>query len=294
MSSTRGGAVGTVLDAPNGVPIAQAWVSAPAASVQADEAGRFRLVGLPGGRFVLTAWAEGFVQRTSEIELAQGRERTGAAIHLDRGARVHGVVTADGQPVSGATVQAARYGFAAGLSAVAPVATTDSEGRFEGLVQPGRMALVARGGFWAEGRTEEFEVGPGDEREINLTLGAGGVIFGVIRDAQGSGAAGCRLQAFDSVHGRTTAETGSLGDGSYLLVGLSPAVYAVVAACGAGRAEAAGVSLAQGDRVQVDLELGVGVVAGQVVDSEGRPIGGAAIAIRATGAGPETPRLSPG
>lgn len=281
---------GTVLDARDLKPIPGASVIAAASGAIADEKGRFRLTGLPGGTVMLSASAEGYVPRTSEVELARGRERTGAEVHLDRAGRVHGRVTAQGQGLGGVEVHAARYGFAARLSSTTPVAVTAMDGTFGGSVPPGRMELVARAMGYAEARTEEFELGPGEDREANLTLGQGGAVFGTVRDAEGTGVAGCRVEAWDTIHGRTTAAIDSGAGGQYWLAGVPQAIYLVVASCAAGRAEVTGIKVAEGAQVQVDLALGAGAIAGKVVDATGKPVAGAAIAVRPDGsAAPESP-----
>ncbi|HEY3451869.1 MAG TPA: carboxypeptidase regulatory-like domain-containing protein [Myxococcales bacterium] len=281
---------GTVLDSRDGKPVAGAKVGAGASTVAADDQGAFRLAGLPGGTVVLTATAEGYVPRTSEVELVRGRERTGTELHLDRAGRVKGRVTSNGAPVAGAEVWAARYGFASRLSSLAPVAVTDPEGAFAGDVPPGRMELVARAMGYAEARTEEFELGAGEEREANLSLGQGGTVFGQVRDAEGAGVWGCRVEAWDTIHGRTTAASDSGTGGQYWIAGVPQAIYLIVASCAGGRAEIGGVRVAEGAQVQVDLQLGAGTIAGRVVDSAGKPVAGASIAVRPDGsAAPESP-----
>ncbi|MGC4122684.1 MAG: carboxypeptidase regulatory-like domain-containing protein [Myxococcales bacterium] len=281
---------GTVLDSRDGKPVAGATVAGGASRVTADEKGAFRLTGLPGGTVVLTASAEGYVPRTSEVELTRGRERTGTELHLDRAGRVKGRVTSNGAPVAGAEVWAARYGFASRLSSLSPVAVTDLEGAFAGDVPPGRMELVARAVGYAEARTEEFELGAGEEREANLSLGQGGTVFGAVRDPEGAGVGGCKVEAFDTIHGRTTAASDTGTGGQYWIAGVPQAIYLIVASCNAGRAELGGVRVADGAQVQVDLRLGAGTIAGRVVDSAGKPVAGAAIAARPDGsAAPESP-----
>ncbi|MBI5543863.1 MAG: carboxypeptidase regulatory-like domain-containing protein [Deltaproteobacteria bacterium] len=282
---------GVVRDQRDGRPIPAATVTAGASGATSDEQGRFRLTGLPGGLLTLQAFAEGYVPRSSEVELVRGRERTGADVHLERAGRVFGRVTDNqGKPVPFAEVLSARYGFASRLSSLAPVAVTAEDGAFSGNVPPGRLELLARAAGYAEARTEEFDLGASEEHEANLQLGQGGTLFGQVRDAEGAGVSQCQVQAFDTVHGRITAQGSTGPGGQYWLAGVPQAVYLVFAACPTGRAEAGGVRLAEGAQVQVDLQLGSGTIAGRVVDAAGKPVAGAAIAVRPDGsAAPESP-----
>lgn len=274
---------GAVVDARDGAPIPGASVAAGAAASRCDEQGRYRLTGLPGGSVAVAAAAPGFVPRVSQVELTAGRERQGADIHLERGARVRGVIRAGSEGVAGAQILWARYGFAARLSQVEAFAISGPGGAFEGTVPPGRLEILGRAAGYAEARSDEVELSAGEERQQDLALGPGGAVFGQVRDAAGAGAPGCRMSAFDSVHGRETGSGTSGPGGQYWIVGLPPAVYAVAATCAAGRAEASGVKVSEGEQVPVDLALGKGAVAGRVVDGSGAAVAGASIIVRQEG-----------
>ncbi|GAA3438454.1 MFS family permease [Kutzneria kofuensis] len=76
------------------------------AQVAADEAGRYRIEGLPAGDAVLTASAPGYEQTAEPIGVSATRPST-VDLELPTQAAVHGVVTApDGPVVAGATVTA--------------------------------------------------------------------------------------------------------------------------------------------------------------------------------------------
>ncbi len=274
---------GSVVDARDGAPIPSASVSAGAAWARCDEQGRYRLIGLPGGSVAVSASAPGFVPRVSPVELAAGRERQGADIHLERGARVRGLIRAGSDGVAGAQILWARYGFAARLSQVEPFATSGPGGAFEGTVPPGRLEILGRAPGYAEARSDELELSAGEERAQDLALGPGGAVFGQVRDALGAGAPGCRMSAFDSVHGRETGEGTSGPGGQYWIAGLPTAVYAIAATCVDGRVEVGGVKVAQGAQVPVDLALGAGAIAGRVVDGAGAGVAGASIVVRQEG-----------
>jgi protocatechuate 3,4-dioxygenase beta subunit len=281
---------GLVLDLRDGRPIALASVSAGSASAVTDERGRYVLKGLPEGTVSLAASASGYMPRVSEVSLQRGRMRSGADLHLERAARVHGRVMSGGLPIAGAQVLCASYGFGSRLSILQAVAITDSDGRFAGGVSPGRLELVAQVGGYAEARTEELDLSAGDDREANLTLGPGGVVFGSVRDAALAGVSGCRVNALDAVHGRVTAQGTTGPDGRYWLSGVPTALYVVSASCAAGHAERAGVRVLEGDSAQVDLEMGGASVAGKVTDGQGRPLAGAQVSVRLEGSlAPEEP-----
>jgi hypothetical protein len=274
---------GAVVDARDGSPVAGASVSAGAAVARCDERGRYRLAGLPGGTLAVTAAADGFVPRSAHVELTLGRERQGADIHLERGARVRGFIRAGAEGVAGAQIFWARYGFAARLSQVEGFATSGPGGAFEGTVPAGRLEIVGRAAGYAEARSDEMEVLAGEERRQDLSLGSGGAVFGQVRDATGAGVPGCRMSGFDSVHGRETGSGTSGPVGQYWIAGLPQAVYVVVATCAAGRAEVSGIKVSEGEQVSVDLALGTGVIGGRVVDGAGAAVAGAAILVRQDG-----------
>jgi len=280
---------GQVLDAADARPIPDATVGAGAARARTGSDGRFQLTGVPRGAVTLTASAEGYLPRSASLELS-GSVRRGTDIHLERSARVKGTVTAGGRPVAGVEVLVARYQFAARLSDVSLLGVTDPEGGFAGEVRPGRLELVARGPGWAEARSAELDLAPGEERELQLALGAGGALLGFVRDAEGKGLSACRLQAFDSVHGRTVADGTSGPGGQYWLPAVPPAVYVVLASCSGGRVEAAGISVHEGAEVQVDLVLGALGLAGRVLDAGGGPVARATVSVRPEGSpAPPTP-----
>ncbi len=273
---------GMVLDGQRGGPVAGATVSAGAASATADERGRYRLSGLPAGIVAVRARAEGYLARSFEVEVSAGRERAGADVHLERAARVFGKVFSSGGPVGGVTVQAALYGFGS-RGTLIPVATNAPDGTFSGWVPAGHLSLVSAGGGYAETRSAEFEIAAGEEREVNLTLSAGGTLFGTVRSADGAGVPACSMTAVESASGRRLASSISGPAGQYWLAPVPQGIYQVVATCQAGRAEAPGARVADGDQVGVDLTLGSGSIAGRVVDWSGKAVAGAAVGVRLEG-----------
>jgi hypothetical protein len=274
---------GTVRSQPEGTPLAGAVLSAGAASAVSDGQGRYRLQGLPSGRLVMHARAEGHLPRDAEVELPRRGGREGGDLYLDRAARVRGTVRASGAPIAGIEVAAARYGVGARLSETTPIATSGEQGRFEGWLPPGRLQIVARGGGWAEARTEELEVVAGEELEVYLDLGPGGAVFGSVRDGARKPQTGCQVQAFDATHGRVVSDSLTGPSGEYWISAVPQSIYVLVASCAAGRSERSGIAVVEGAQVQIDLVLGDSSLAGRVAGPSGEPVSGAAISVRAEG-----------
>ncbi len=155
---------GRITSADSGVPLGRARVVvtspqlAAARVVLTDADGRYRVAGLPAGRYTVTAVKSGFVTGSAQdpgstgIELAAGEERIGVDIALLRAGVIAGrVLDEDGSPFEGARVEVWRTRAAdgrRGLSAVGR-AVTDDRGDFRiGGLAPGVYLVSASDPAW--------------------------------------------------------------------------------------------------------------------------------------------------
>ncbi len=142
--------------------------------IASDAAGRFRIAGLPAGRFAVTAVHPDFLDGRSEDVVLSDGGRADVRVVLRRGAVIGGrVVDERGVPIAGAEVW--RDG--------ALLATTDGRGAFQLARLEGPTEIEAR----AAGRLPARRtVDPLVDREIELALApAAGLLRGVVLDDRG-------------------------------------------------------------------------------------------------------------
>ncbi|GEM_PF-5526649 len=164
--------------------------------VQTDADGRYRIA-IPRWRSRIFIYREGYTTVRTSSDSPDGKQ-----VQLDaqllRVATVRGRVTApDGGPVEEAAVKVRNLaqGDPEGVLALLDWSHTDESSRFECTeVRPGRCAVVADARGYAVTTSAEFELGEGEEREVNATLEVGGRInVTVLRDLDGSPVADPRL-----------------------------------------------------------------------------------------------------
>ncbi len=108
-------------------------------SARSAEDGSFTLKAVATGRLTLRAEREGYLDASTDAELAEGETLSGQHLELSRGGRISGRVTwEDGKPVEGAEVKVSfdlsQIGGMGGLNAMRGAegkGQTDAEGRFE-------------------------------------------------------------------------------------------------------------------------------------------------------------------
>jgi protocatechuate 3,4-dioxygenase beta subunit len=234
--------------------------------------GRARLESLPAGPWRVTVHARGYVEK-SLPRVSAGP----LVVRVERGGVITGSVrTADGgRPIAGARV---RVGGGPPLpqawqeSATRVESTTDAQGRFrlEGI---GRspVGIVARAaGFGSAGRGD---VRAGDV--VDLFLFPGATLRGTVRDDAGRPVAAAQVYAdSDRLRSQSQVET-SDAQGAFVMAGIRPGEYVVVAR-GGSRAPGIAFVLVEPDaEASVSLVLSEGGYAtGQIVDPDGRPLGG--------------------
>ncbi len=280
-------------------------------SATADAAGRFELHHLAPSTY--TVMAQPNLQSLSdkvdseeqinpmsfmsEMRMTTAEVREGEATHVVLGAppahpvRIFGRVSEAGEPVREGMVVALGEGRSV-LEAFSSAAL-DEDGSYELVIdEPGDVVLnYQEVGFQSGGVEFHVRVGEVDELEFDLELPTGrieGVVFG----PEGTPLAGQRvgveretgLASLAGIDGRGGERTDA--DGRFVLARLQPGTYALRYGGGKyGRAVLAGVELAEGEAVG-GLHLRLtrpGTLEGVVLDTDGRPVGNAAIFVRGAG-----------
>jgi hypothetical protein len=275
-------------------------------SAVSDAAGRFQVEHLAPGSYQVMAVPDiaqlsrggepDPAQIVAQLKMTTAEIREGETTHVVLGAppkapvRLHGRVTAGGEPLAGGFVMA----FADGTSMLSSMkmARTDERGAYElRLDSPGAYTLIASREMGGDDGSEFHETIPEQaEHRLDLALPLGS-LAGNVRGPDGAPVAGARvaLEREDalsvlSLGGRSIRTD---GDGRYEFVGLAPGVYAVRASRPAP-AEALAVAVRGGvvvaaDRATsgIDLRLArAGTISGRVLDAERRPAEGASVFVR--------------
>ncbi|MBI5434361.1 MAG: carboxypeptidase regulatory-like domain-containing protein [Planctomycetes bacterium] len=186
-----------------------------------DDAGRFRVEPVKTGKASLTFRAPGYLPETiDDLEIVEGDVTRGVIVELDPGATIEGRVTdKEGQPVVGAILFAAAKGertdgerrpnrrgrrgegpvnfgrdapagFAAQVASLGllgdAVATTDAEGRYRLIgVESGKVVVTATHREYVPARSAPLDVPQGGTASVDLVLGKGGGIEGLVTDRWG-------------------------------------------------------------------------------------------------------------
>jgi len=211
-----------------------------------------------------------------------GPERV--TMSLARGAAINGRVVDDrGKPVAGARVVA--------TSASEPLPVVDprrdgvlagADGKFSiPAVAPGTWRLSATHGDFAPTTSEPVTVDGQNARSgVEIVLGAGGVVRGIVKDKAGKpvAAADVRVVAQGFVFWRARRQTFTDADGKFEVNGLARRAVDVVAQHDSGASAIVPADLAAKREHDVALTLDVsGAIDGTVVDQKGAPIGDAQV-----------------
>jgi len=205
----------------------------------------FELGGLPPGRYVVRATAEGYQPAESEaVEVVRGTVAQGTDISLERGGRITGVVVrlATGRPVKDAEVWILKangprpmmWSTRGRMHGASAKTKTDEDGRFAlEAVEPGKYHVSASAKDLCEGRAEEVVVEKGRESAgVLLSLGEGGTLTGTVYGPDGKPLPGAtvlvsRVRSGMQVIGDVGTRVKAGKDGVYVSEHLEPGRYRV-------------------------------------------------------------------
>lgn len=220
------------------------------------------------------------------------------------------VVSTTGEPIDGSTVDLYNT-EQGGLDSIRST-VTDETGtfRFPGLAEGTYRIKVTAAGYGVRWYPQSFGFDEGQDipvvaggavEGLQMQLaGQPGAIAGVVLGDKVEGAkVTVRLPAGAVAGSTTPTEVSTVavgGDGVFEMIDLpAPGTYEIAATAPGLTAQPRTISLQPGqrvDKVALLLQPGVGIVTGRVVDSAGRPISGAAVAVIAGTARRETITLS--
>jgi hypothetical protein len=272
-----GSIAGTVTDV-DSRPVAGAHVCAvPSRTIaattegtcaDADASGRYTVLGLPAGSYLVTAAKQGFVTGSANegrpIGLADAAS-TGIDIVLQPGgAKVTGlVVDATGGPVPHAIVRGERVN----PPRVAVDVETDDLGRFALWFPPGPMILAAH----ADGYAPTRWYGPAPGVDIRLVLTPGATVRGVVvSSVDGAPLPNMEVRAVSASAPQSPLFQSSTSgpDGTFAVRGIEPGLYALSATGDGWHGELAKpIRLGLGSTIeQVRIEAGPGTpITGRVL-----------------------------
>jgi protocatechuate 3,4-dioxygenase beta subunit len=293
-----------VVAGPDGKPVAGAEVSTAAPglpdkekpSAVTDAAGRFALAGLPTGKYAVTVRPPAGSTCCEHVFDGIAAISGFALEHplkLPEGACVAGTVTdAGGKPVAGAAINIS-LGYQSHLKTVA-----DAAGRFKivgvppalrhtGPGQPPPITLSAippETGPTLRGASQPLkDLAAGKTTQVDLKLGAGGAMEGVVKGPDGKPVEGCQVMAFQRIGqgGYTATGGGRTGpDGRYTVPHVPPGNWALSIVPPAGGSlmlqAVAEKAVAAGKTETADVKLQKGnAIVGRVATTKGKPVAGA-------------------
>jgi hypothetical protein len=265
-----------------------------------DEAGEYRLDGLPAGAYELSVVSSEHCPRelpdeTERIDLREG-ESVRRDVALERGATVRGRVTdaRNGLPIDGAEVSD-NWTFERRV-------TTDADGAYalRGLQHGRFMAIYARATGYGQSEARptlplagvaalDFALQRGSEASGRVVDGSGEPLGGIYVAAVGSVRRG--VSAVDWIADRTD------GEGRFILRDLRPDIDHAVLLRGQGFGMRV-YDFPPADPITDSFDLGTlvlrpgGSIAGRIVDEEGEPR--ADVAVSLEGTNPDRDALAPG
>ncbi|HVE26630.1 MAG TPA: carboxypeptidase regulatory-like domain-containing protein, partial [Sporichthya sp.] len=276
---------GAVVDA-TGAAVARARVRAgrdSSATTAAD--GTFRLEGLAPGRVTVTADSERHGPGRADVVLEQD-DREGLAIKLSAESRVSGrVVDRDGRPLADASVTALVVKADAGGESVvsSAVGRSGPDGRFRlGGLGAGDLRIEAQHPGAGRGVAGPIPLPVGEERELEVRIGHGGMIRGVVHWEDGAPAGGVVAGGRQGSRPGISTMTDSQGRyeiGPFTAGDVTVWTHPEIDPIGEGLSRQK-ISLAQNeDKGGVDLVLSRHdeEIAGVVLGPDGRPLAGATV-----------------
>ena len=278
----------TVVGAETGEPIAGATVgiSPDVASAATDADGRARLAGVPrryGVSVRATAPGRAPASATVSTPDSPGAVVT-AHLALHAGASVSGVVVeAGGEPIAGARVTAFVAGDGRSGEVLDQPAVTDAAGRFRiPALAPGAYRFRARHRGHLDGTTTRSV--DAAITDLRLELARGARVSGRVVGGRGAPAPWASVVLAPGMEGEQRGERHAQRitadrNGAFVLEGVPPRIFSVMASGEDATSQSVEVDLARGDRDGLVLALDVdGRIAGVVVDDAGRPVAEAVVA----------------
>lgn len=222
---------------------------------------------------------------TGRLGAANGRVPAGGAatltVRLQSVGSIGGrVLAADGTaPVAGVQVR-----LVSSLRGIVSQAVTGTDGQFlfDWVPTEGNYGLDAMYNGRVRARVNGLLLSA-DGQQLNqyLTLGAVGLVTGIVRRADGALAADALVRVQSQAAGGATYETRAAGNGTYKIDGV-PVGDFIISAFGTGNesAQLAGAIAADGSRVQMNIQMASSGLVGTVYARDGvTPVAGAEVSL---------------
>ena len=276
-----------VVSAADGTPIAGAAVElreAPEQTARTDDKGLATFKGVPRGWTVVAAKHESWAPAESAALVGSGAVLVDVTILMKKGAAVAGRVVDDaGAPVAGARVMKQDAGRAWQLGNVAKDGvTTNAKGEFTFPAVPaGSFRFVAYHDVLAPGTSGPVTVdGSRPTNDVEIKLGPGGVIAGVVVGKDGQAAPQARVAVAPAESEMSWGVPGAIrqvtadAKGAFTIKALPRVALKIRAESTEAASAIVPVDLkAVPERRDVKLVLDVtGVIAGVVVNTKGQPV----------------------
>ncbi|TAH34594.1 MAG: hypothetical protein EYC70_16820 [Planctomycetota bacterium] len=250
----------------------------------ADADGRYALEGIPSGRYVLIAQAQGFVEaRQDPVRISAGTRDLAADLRLDSGFTLRGRVVDDatGQPVPTASVRLQRGGMRMMMEDEGPFVQEARTG--QPVAADGSFTLAGATGAgkerveaWAEGYGRATAPATRIGSDLELRLKRHWRVTGLVLDPAGQPAADASLHLQGNREGFGGMEVATTGpDGRFQFAPVMPGEYTLRAASPLGRLDLPDLTVSPDMKpLELRLEAGNALVV-QVVDQNRTPVSGA-------------------